>query len=86
MAENKEQKLIEGAADVATPRVKQMGKRYVEALTIWMEAKPLADDLRSKLIEKMQEDGVEAFTIDGHEITLKHLNDKIAVKTINEEV
>lgn len=86
MAEKKEQQIIEGAADVATSRVKSMAKRYIEALAAWQQAKPAADDTRSKLIEQMQEDGVEQFTLNGtHEIVLKHLQDKIKVKSLDVE-
>lgn len=83
MAEKKEQQLIEGAADVASPRVKAMAKRYVVARREWLDAKPIKEDLRSKLIEKMQEDGVEKFTLDGADvIELTHKGDGIAVTPV----
>jgi hypothetical protein len=75
------QQRIPGTIDVPTEAVLKKAEEYVETLQSRMTLQTDEGALRQELIELMKAGGVVTFALDGHTVTLKHLeSDKIEVK------
>jgi len=80
------QQIIPGTADVPTARVEKAGRAYCELLTAWQALQKQCDDQRGTLQEFMEEDKIERFEVDGHEVKLvTTATTKVKVKTLKEE-
>ena len=80
------QQIIEGTADVPTPRVTAAAEAYEPLLHEWQRLGKECDTAKAALREAMQEDGVEHFILNAkYEITLTRPDAKVTVKTLSEE-
>lgn len=84
--EPKEQQTIEGAADVATGKLKKAGKALTDAYYAWKELGEQAKVARGVVKELMQKEGVTLFRVsDTYEVELKTGDQTVSLKTLKKE-
>ena len=82
---DKTQKLIEGAADKASAKLKKAGKILTTAYYAHRELGEETSVARGVVQELMQKEGIEKFRVDDtYEVTLQH-SEKVSLKTLKEE-
>ena len=81
-----EQMMIEGTVDVPTARVAKLGEEYCQSLAAWQAQQKVTDQVRTLLIEAMEEDEIQHFVLEHYDVILKTTaTTKIAVKTLSKE-